>query len=574
LQPLAILFGAAFTAAVCFSCGTLILERGADPGLRFVTGAALVSTTIFALCAAGLAWPAVFLVLGAAAILAGRRRGKRPRLFDSGWWWLAFLPFLVLYLANAMAPEISYDGSRYHLGLVGRYLREHGFHPITDNFYAGLSQGVEMLYLFAYAFGRHSAAATVHFIFLLALAAQMISWARRIGAPVAGACAAFLVFASPIVGVDGTSAYIDVAVAAIAFTVFHLLEHLDRRPPARLLVAIGLSAGFAYAAKYTAAVAIPYALAVVAWRTRRWRPVLLVGGCAALIAAPWMLKDWFWYRNPFSPFFNRFFPNPYVSISFERDYLHNMQHYNVGSRWDLPLQLTVHGSLSGLFGPVFLLSPLALLALRQPAGRRLLLAGAVFAGTWFFNISARFLIPALPFIALAMCLLLNSRPRIAVALVAVHAVLSWPDVVKRYARFDAWHLSKVTYREALRIKPEEGFLVSNLPLYGAARLIERATPPNAIVFAQTPMPEAYTSRHVRIGFQAEPNIQERTILWESFDGPPDVRLRAARQLKQRGIDYLLAIDGEYGAELLRARPQDWALREVGDDKGARLYQLP
>jgi hypothetical protein len=575
LQPLAILFGAAFTVAVCLSCGSLLLRDSCtDPGVRFVSGAAIVSASVFALCALGLAYPAVFLPLGAVAILLGRRWGPRPVLWKSGWWWLAFAPFLILYFSNAMAPEISFDGSRYHLGLVGRYLREHGFHPITDNFYAAISQGVELLYLFAYAFGRHSAAALVHFAFLLTLVWQMISWSRRAAVPFAGICAAFLVFASPVVGVDGTSAYNDVAVAAVAFTLFYLLDLWDAGPSGRLLAAIGLTAGFAYAAKYTAALAIPYAIAFVAWRGRRWQPVAIVAGSAALVALPWMLKNWLWYRNPVAPFFNHLFPNPYVSASFEADYLHNMRHYSLLSRGDIPLQVTVHGSLSGLLGPIFLLSPVALLALRRPEGRRLLLPAAVFGSTYFLNISTRFLIPALPFVALAMCLVLARWPRMALAIVGLHAVLSWPDVVKRYSRFDSWHLMKVPYREALRIKPEEGYLESNLPLYGAARLIDASTVPDATIFTQTPIPEAYTSRHIQVGFQAEPNIRSRTILWGSFDAPASARLEAAHELKRRGIDYLLMIDGEYGAGVLQQSPADWGMREVGNYKGSRLYRLP
>ena len=56
--------------------------------------------------------------------------------------------------------------------VVARYWREHGFHPIVWNLYASLSEGAEMLFLFAFAFGRHSAASMVHFAFLLALAWQ------------------------------------------------------------------------------------------------------------------------------------------------------------------------------------------------------------------------------------------------------------------------------------------------------------------------------------------------------------------------------------------------------------------
>ena len=81
-----------------------------------------------------------------------------------------------------------------------------------------------MLFLFAFAFGRHSAASMVHFAFLVALAWQMFLYGKREGFPGGGRCGALLVFASPIVGIDATSAYNDVAVAAIAFTLFYLLQ--------------------------------------------------------------------------------------------------------------------------------------------------------------------------------------------------------------------------------------------------------------------------------------------------------------------------------------------------------------
>ena len=177
LQALSILFGAFFTVAVATALGASLLRGECeDLALRFITGAAVVSLAVFSICAAQLAYPLVFAVLGAAALLVGPVRGlpwrrsllrKVQYLPHNRLLLLAFIPFLILYFFSSMAPEASYDGSRYHLALVGRYLREHGFHPITNNMYASLSQGVEMLYLWAFAFGRHSAAAMVHFAFLL-----------------------------------------------------------------------------------------------------------------------------------------------------------------------------------------------------------------------------------------------------------------------------------------------------------------------------------------------------------------------------------------------------------------------
>jgi Dolichyl-phosphate-mannose-protein mannosyltransferase len=578
LQALAIVFGALFTAAVCITSGGAVLRNACeDRAVRLVTGAAVLSLFVFVLCAGGFAYPAVFAAIGGAILAAGWREAhwswpRRPKRV-SGLLAIAFGVFSVLYLSNAMAPEISFDGSRYHLGLVARYLREHGFHRITENMYASLSQGVEMLYLFAFAFGRHSAASTLHFVFLLALTWQVYRYARDRGFTSVAGPAALLVFASPLAGVDGTSAYNDVAVAATAFTLFHLLQLWDSRRDRRLLIAAGLAAGFAFAAKYTAWVAVPYAVGFVAWKSRRWKEPAMVAICAALLIAPWMMKNWLWVHNPVAPFYNHWFPNPYVTESFEREYRAHMRHYNLASDREIPMQVTTYGSLSGLLGPVFLLAPIALLALRRREGGQLLLAAAVFGSTYFNNIGARFLLPVLPFAALAMSIALAQWPRALVTTALVHALISWPPILKLYAHEDSWHLVKVTYREALRIKPEEGFLESNLPMYGAARMLDRLTPEGVTVFVFTPIPEAYTSRNVLVAYQSAANIRSRDLLWAAFDAPDPARRAAVQSLKDRGVGCMLLFDGEIGADRFRRDPAAWGIQEIGEYKGARLYRF-
>ncbi len=401
MQALAILWGAAFTAAASLALGSLLLgDSCRDTGARFVTGAAVLSFAVFLLCSVGLAYPAVFLAVEIVAIAAARPTLKlAPRW---SWWLLPFAVYSVVYLANAMAPEASPDGAGYHLGLVAHYFREHGFVRITDNFYAAMPGGVEMLFLFAFAFGKHSSAALLHLLFLVALVWQIYSYARRAGFPMAGASAALLVFASPAAGIDATSAYNDVAIAAIAFTLFHLLQLWNEERAPRVLLAIGLTAGFAFASKYTAWPAVAYAVCFVGFKNRK--AAIPVAACAALMIAPWLLKNWIYFQNPVAPFFNRWFPNPYVSIAFEDTYRRLMAIYQLKSRWQIPLEVTTYGSLSGLLGPVFLLTPLALLAARRREGRQLLLAALVFSVTYFSNIAARFLIPPMPFIALALTL--------------------------------------------------------------------------------------------------------------------------------------------------------------------------
>ena len=428
-----------------------------------------------------------------------------------------------------MAPESSFDGAGYHLGFVARCLRLHGFRGIAPDFYSGLSKGAEMLFLFAFAFGRHSAASMVHFAFLLALAWQVFAYGRRMGFPMAGACAALLVFASPLIGVDGTSAYIDVALASVVFTLFHLLQIWDEDRSPRLLVAIGLVAGFAYAVKYTGWPAVPYALAVVAWRSRKVRDVLTVGLCAVPMVLPWMIKNALCMQNPLAPFFNHWFPNPYVTAAFEEGYRQYNRTYFLPSLWQIPMQVTTWGHLDGLLGPVFLLAPLALFSLRRKPGGRLLLAAAVFGVNYFSSIGARFLIPIVPFVALAMMLALANVPRLAVGLVLVHALISWPTFVPKYCSPDAWHLSRVPYRQALRIKSADEYLDKNMFFYGVARMVDGNTPPGATVFTYRPIPESYTSRHILVQWESEPNqIAGVMIQAASFPSEaPNWRIRFA-----------------------------------------------
>ncbi len=611
MEVLAILFGAALTAAAATGLGGLVLGKACrEYAVRFVTGAALLSITVFVLCALRLAYPAAFLTVGACG-LAGlwRERGTLSEEEPAAEFGrvakyiflVTFGAYFLLYLLNAMAPEVSPDGSGYHLGLVNRYLHQHGFQVITWDIYANLSQGIEMLFLFAFAFGKHSAAALVHFTFLIALAWMMVCYGRRVGFFRPAVCGALLLFASPVVGIDGTSAYIDVAVAAIAFTLFYCLQLWDRDKNRRLLLAIGLLAGFGFAAKYTAWTGVVYALGFVWWKSRRWKDLAVVGAPAGALIFPWMVKNYLWVANPLSPFLNRYFPNPYVTISFEEDYRKYFTHYELTSLWQIPMQVTTHGLLAGLLGPVFLLVPLALLAARKPAGRQLLLAAVVFGANYFSNIGTRFLIPPLPFVALALAMVLSSFPGLAVAIALIHAAISWPAVVPRYARAEAWRLApRIPWKEALRIRPQryaEYYKESRLVGYRLDRLIEAATEPGATVFTYRGFSEAYTSRRILVEYESAASSITGVILrtgnaeafteyqptWRLAFRFPEARLSGIRVVETASGDDLWSIhelrvfDG--GSELprrpgwrLTANPDPWTIQAAFDNSPVTFWR--
>ncbi len=552
---------------VCLSGGTSLclgavllakldvsLARAERAALAFVLGSACYSLVLFLLCALHLAYTGAFAALFiAAGIAAWRLRKKSPGAALPGlprrWTWffgLLFGAYAVVYLVNALAPEMSPDGAAYHLPLVARSLRAHGFERITWNFYASLPQGIELLFLPAFALGRDSAAAMVHFLFLLDLPLLMFCHGRRFGFPVPAAAAAFLVFASPLVGLDGTSAYVDVAAAAVLFALVHLLALWEAEPAPRLLVPIGMLAGFALAAKYTAAIAIPYALGVILWRLGRarrplLRPALLVSALAALFVLPWMIKNAVFVSNPLAPFANRQFPNPYVHVSFEREYRANLRHYVLTGPAAAPLELTLKGErLQGFFGPVFLLMPLALLSAKRRHGRRLLLAGAVFALPWFLNIGTRFLIPALPPFALALALALERPAALLPALSLLHAVLSWYAAPIRYFDPYAPRLDAFPWRAALRLEPEDAYLSRRTPGYLVDRMIERIVPPGESVLSLASVPEAWTARRILVAYQSARNQTLADMLGTALRSPPALQALEFR-FAERSVRRLRAV---------------------------------
>jgi hypothetical protein len=575
---LAILFGASLTIATAWSIGAIVLRklsltlyRIEERLFAFMVGSACLSAIMFALAALKLIHRGVLLALAILAIgyaiYSGAYRSKGPVFPPVPLRWklvfgVAFSFFTVLYFFNALAPEISPDGMAYHLGEVAKYSRAHGFVRITTNMYGNLSQGMELLFFHAFTFGKHSAAALVHYAFLLCLTFLMFSYGRRLGHPGVGVAGAIFLYVSPVVGIDGTIAYNDVAVAAIAFALFYLLQIWDQERGAKLLVPIGILTGFAFATKYTAFVAVPYALGFIAWKQWRarqavFRPVLATAALALIFIAPWLLKNWIWVDNPFSPFANRLFPNPYVHIAFEEDYRKMEQTYGLTSRWQIPWQVTVKGDiLAGFFGPLFLLTPLALFALRQRAGRQLWLAALIFGLPFYANVGSRFLIPAAPFFSLALALTFANVESLLLVLALAHAISCWPRVEKHYCYYSAWRLNNIPLKAALRIEPEEVFLSKHVPQYEESRMIERLVPPEEKVFAFDQMAESYMKHEILVGFQAAFNETSEDILWTPIFNSFQPTRMLTFQFSPRDLQAVRVVQTE------RAKDVQWGVSEL------------
>ena len=589
-----ILFGAGFTVATAWCCGALLVRRLRIAELdrieralfSFLSGAACLSVLVFFFCLAQQARPAVFLgagillivgaVLGqwrAAAAQAGA--GKRLPGIPASWMAVLILivtPFFFVYFMNALAPEVSPDGSGYHLGNVARYLAHNGFVWDYHSMYSAFPQGMEMLFLFAFAFGGHSAAALVHFAFLVALLFLILSYGRRFEAPRAATFAAAVVFVSPIFGLTGASAYNDVSLATGSFAVFYLLKLKHKINNNNILCLLGLIAGFCAAIKYTGALALALGIAwLVLSRQKVAWPRFAIP--AAVIALPWLIRNWLWTGDPFAPFLNYWFTDRFFSYGMEKAYLADVGRFEeLGGWWRLPLEVTLYGGrIPGFLGPVFLLAPLALLALRRRHGRILLAVAIAFSIPFAFNPATRFLMPGIPFLALALGSAIEHSPGILPLLAVSQALFCWPSLTPLYAADWSWRLREIPVRAALRIEPEAAFLRRRLPGYAMQSTIEQIVPKPEKILSFSTRPEAYIDRTVLVGYEsAEAFALEKALV--SARAPEDAR-QAAEELRRHGVRFLWVDRDDPASAELSHDSNFFGLAFVKEADGTILYRL-
>jgi hypothetical protein len=497
----------------------LELNRAEAGLLGAILGAALTSCLTLALALLGIAREEIFLVLTTGSVLLLALPGRWLRRLSPApfstiptpllvLFVLAWVAYGVLYFRQAVSPEMSPDGMAYHLGLVNLWSHAHGLSR-SISIFAALPDGMEMLFLFAFTIGRHSAATLVHFGFLMLLPWLMLLYGCRFGwSSGAAVLAALLVFASPLVGIDGTSAYNDVGLAVFTFAAIYLLQQWRRTRSPGSLLAAGFLAGFSFAVKYTAGPLLLIVAGTALWELRRRpkeaaRAALLVSIAMIIAPAPYLIRNVIWYQNPVAFLGNKVFPNRWFHISFEEGYREAMAH-PYGVHWsELPRELTFGGvKLDGSFGPEFILLPLALVGLFWPQTRMVVLAGIFLALPFVGNKSGRFLMAAAPPLAMAAAFVLGRLPRstpLIFVLALGHLVMSWPSFNNRLKISSGWRIvNHVPWSAALRIEPEQQYL-RRADEFALAQLIETHVPAAqpVLVFSDA-IAQSYTTRPILI----------------------------------------------------------------------------
>lgn len=368
-------------------------------------------------------------------------------------------------------------------------------------------------------------------------------------------------------GADGTCAYNDVGLATVMFAAFFLLTLWRNEKHAGLLIACCIVTGFALGVKYTAVYFALLVVAVIAvglrgQPRRKLLPVLAAAGFALGVSlAPYLVRNILWFHDPIAFFGNAIFRNPYFHVSFERLYLEYQAHSHNLTWAEMPLQIPLGGAnVEGCFGSIFLAAPLILAGVIWPQSRLLMLA-ALAAGLGFpHNRSIRFLIPALPMLAMVLTYVLNRLPasRIVLCVVAVaHLATSWPPLLDRIYRNPGWHLEHIPWHVALRKTPEAMWLMWHSEEYIITRKIDSLIPPDEPIFTTGgQLARSYTHRKVFVSYQSAFGDRLADLLYTTWYSPTTARMRwrfAFPSVSAR--DVRLVQDG-------RSENLQWSVNEV------------
>lgn len=418
---------------------------------------------------------------------------------------------LVMNLLAAAVPEIFYDSLVYHLALPNLYLQRGAIVPTPENLFSGMPLGLQMLFGWCLAIANEGLAAVLHLSFGLGAAAVLWVWGRRHGSPRTGLLAALLFYLSPVTiyaswhcGVDlASSFYVLLALFAAARS---FSSEEDAGPWS---ICAGLLTGFAMSTKYNVFVVGAALILVRAGLAHRqglpFRHSLQMGIAAFCVLSPWLLKNLFFYGNPLYPFLHNV-------IGWTRPELWQDFLGAVGARplgWALgtaegiktlilfPWRASFgNWPLGDWPGPAFImLVPWALLrrwgVLRRseepaPAWTAAVLMAAAGYLSWTLSSRlVRYLVPALPFIALSVAFAVERGPfprwlrRIGWAVAIFAAVYNFQAAFRQSDVIGQW-----TYLRRGRDKFDyltHQRTTYGLPYYSAAAFMNKELPRDAKV---------------------------------------------------------------------------------------------
>lgn len=337
---------------------------------------------------------------------------------------VALVACSVLFV-SAMAPVSDWDSQMYHVRLPEQFLAEGRLFLPADGNHLSFLGLIQFLYLPLLAIGADAGPALVNAALTLVLGVTLAIAGSMFFSVRSGAIAAIVMWGSSAFLIVGATPRVDVALACVlAITHVATLRAFDDDAAWALPVA-ALCAGAAFAIKYHA---LPYVgmlavlLLVAAWRQHASRratvqKLAVTVALAMCVITPWLLKNVVFFGSALYPLFSaeRLAPflaeivgSPLMPPDIPAAALNAIgsarEPITLKALLLRPAELSVELEARAFTrNPVFALLPLALLFWRDIRIAALAIPGLAYLAFllgWYNHTNLRYLIPALPMLAL------------------------------------------------------------------------------------------------------------------------------------------------------------------------------
>lgn len=301
---------------------------------------------------------------------------------------LALLAILIMVLAGV--PPVSRDALVHHLAVPKLWIGHGGIFEMPDKVFSYYPMTIDLLYLVPLYFGNDIAPKFIHFAFALATSLIIYRYLKK-KLNVNYALLGILLFLStPIIVKLSITAYVDLGLVFFTTAAFMLILKW-REDITRLtyLVLAAIMGGLALGTKYNGLITLLLFMLLVALiavrgtvqgrqaSIRFFFYIVIFGVVAALIYAPWGIRNIIWTGNPIYPLFDHWFnpSSPYESTTVPPIVLRRLLY---GETWWeillIPLRIFFQGMddspqyFDGRMNPALLILPV--LALIPGAGKK------------------------------------------------------------------------------------------------------------------------------------------------------------------------------------------------------------
>lgn len=215
---------------------------------------------------------------------------------------------LLLGLAAAVLPPVGYDANEYHLPAPEQYLKSGAWRSFSENVYCAFPMNVEMLYLWPLSGRSPAGCKVINFFFACLTALSVWRLSHWWGINRESLLVPLIFLSTGMVHWLILQADIDLALSMSAAVLLLAYERYRVNPCRIDAVMMALSLGFAFGAKYIAALAIGFPFLVLLlvdarllWRQKKVLPLFFVFLGAILLFSPWAIRNVLLYGNPFYP---------------------------------------------------------------------------------------------------------------------------------------------------------------------------------------------------------------------------------------------------------------------------------